>query len=725
MIDYRAEPGGSRQCATNNTPTTVPHMACCCPAAEKEPPAPSAAKRDVKSLAAPSQQSMGGRGGDEGAASDAYAVEWWRSRSTDSSQNNNLQRSASSQMAQARQLSAEAEQAWADRSRMATVESIEVDELSAVQALSWQQRQRAEDASSMGTPVPFSVATNARRTAPVIQRTLTEEQSAATDESPLKLRFVQDLVDPGMSPPDSPQSSNIMNDYVSAPPPARLRDLRRNSPNMMNHVTAEDYLQAAASADEIDLSRRGADTTSDVAVSDVTVNSEGAEARRMEKILTLGGRSNPTTVPTTEFLHTATTASPHRRAPPSPHRPPTPQEARAAAAAAAAHIQMRDVDALSNVPSAIDAETRDRYLLACRLLKATMIEKDSRLHSSDQEFLRTLLSTADQPHGPSAHDLDALETASSVLLSDAAPLGRDGSFSLSSIKEAWQRKAQELFASRPTGLPGVHLPVPQSSSSAGRPRSLDLPVLPERTGSRPRPRPFVVLGKKRSGPPGVLTQPLMEALRGFMPQVAAEQNFWLRFSLTEHGGTLPSLLSRLQNCQHTVIGIETKGGNVFGAYCSSPWKVQPSWFGATESFLWRLKQSRLAGGGSLRNYEHDNEMEVYPYTGHDEQIQYCTERTMAVGGGEWSMTNGIVEGSPHVNEPTGIAFMVDGDLMGGETNSSATFANPRLCGNETGGSEFDIAALEVWTLTPSQSILDAQRLEGKRAMVAKTVIRQS
>jgi len=89
----------------------------------------------------------------------------------------------------------------------------------------------------------------------------------------------------------------------------------------------------------------------------------------------------------------------------------------------------------------------------------------------------------------------------------------------------------------------------------------------------------------------------------------------LKYTLDEHGGTLTSLLSRVQNCKHTVIGVETRDGHVFGAFCSSPWRVQPSWFGSGECFLWRLKRSRLAGGGRQRNYDFDNEMEVYPYTG--------------------------------------------------------------------------------------------------------------
>jgi hypothetical protein len=45
----------------------------------------------------------------------------------------------------------------------------------------------------------------------------------------------------------------------------------------------------------------------------------------------------------------------------------------------------------------------------------------------------------------------------------------------------------------------------------------------------------------------------------------------------------------------------------------------------------------------------------------------------------------------------GIGFMIDDNLAGGETNSRATFANPRLA---TARNEFTITNWEVRTLIP-------------------------
>jgi hypothetical protein len=79
------------------------------------------------------------------------------------------------------------------------------------------------------------------------------------------------------------------------------------------------------------------------------------------------------------------------------------------------------------------------------------------------------------------------------------------------------------------------------------------------------------------------------------------------------------------------------------------------------------------------------------------RIQYCTSQTLAVGGGEWGKD--AAGACPYADEPLGIGFMIDGDLMGGETNSCSTFCNPRLGRRIVSGegNEFDIRCLEVWT----------------------------
>jgi hypothetical protein len=197
-----------------------------------------------------------------------------------------------------------------------------------------------------------------------------------------------------------------------------------------------------------------------------------------------------------------------------------------------------------------------------------------------------------------------------------------------------------------------------------------------------------------------------------------------------------------------VVAVETTDGYVFGAYCSAPWRTQSSWFGNEDSFLWRLKRPRFHERSRSRSFDHDSEIEVYPVF-RSTRIQYCTSQTLAVGGGEWE--EDAAGACPYPHEPLGIGFMIDGDLMGGETNSCSTFCNPRLGQRvaSKGGNEFDIRCLEVWTgmreisscfvhlffdsccaesrlltftfvisVTPAISIEEAENLEMRRHFVA-------
>ena len=119
-----------------------------------------------------------------------------------------------------------------------------------------------------------------------------------------------------------------------------------------------------------------------------------------------------------------------------------------------------------------------------------------------------------------------------------------------------------------------------------------------------------------------------------------------------------------------------------------------------------------------KNFDFENEMEVYPYTGYDDLVQYCTSKTIAIGGGDWTGEDAV---SPFEDEPKGIGLMIDGDLAGGETNSCATFANPRLCKKTTTSNEFSISNIEVWTLTPCLDSKEASKLEVKKLFVEENM----
>lgn len=351
---------------------------------------------------------------------------------------------------------------------------------------------------------------------------------------------------------------------------------------------------------------------------------------------------------------------------------------------------------LSDIPSDVDPNAKERYLMACRLLKSALFQHEKTLMPTEKQFLQGLIEEED----PTDEHVSAVETASATLLSD--PLFQVESVNTSCFEEVVA--TDRISTSDDTrvvknrnnrGLPALVDDEDDVLTDVDASFLTDTETATSVARFEGKDMPFYILGVTPNFKVGVLSPTLMEALRSFFPQSICEENFWLKFSLQRDGTSLPTLLSKVRTSQHTILGVETTDGYVFGAFCSSPWRVQPSWFGSRNCFLWRLKRPRLRDGAQSvrRNFSNDNEMEVYPCTGKDPLIQYCTRKTIAIGGGDWRHSGG----SPYPKEPTGIGFMIDGDLMGGETNSCATFANPRLGQRVSTNNEFDIRALEVWT----------------------------
>ena len=432
-----------------------------------------------------------------------------------------------------------------------------------------------------------------------------------------------------------------------------------------------------------------------------------------------------------------------------------------------------DDEHLSDVPSDVDSVTRDRYLLACHLLKNAMVQKEKVLEPLEREFLLTLLhdyeNEMDETSVINEDQISAVEQATLRLENDPlfvkppeddnhaeAPRELENQVSPASAMAAAARQIRESIQNVTRRLPDDTL------DNEGTPKG-KLPFLPnpcnrrslEDVGSRAdivllirdeddqddndyfgdstelndgsqivrfdgwsnqksAEYPFLILGADDDAElnPRVLTPSIMEALRGFFPFAVSESNFWLKYSLVRDGASLSTLLSSVRSSTHTIIGVETKDGEVFGSFTGSPWRKGKRWFGTGEAFLWRLKKPRYtaARNAAISNFE--NEMEVYPYTGYDEMVQYCTSKTIAVGGGEWTGNT-----CPFEDEPRGIGFMINGDLVGGETNSCATFANPRLCRKTSASNEFAISNLEVWTLTPCINVADASKMEVKKLFI--------
>ncbi len=392
-------------------------------------------------------------------------------------------------------------------------------------------------------------------------------------------------------------------------------------------------------------------------------------------------------------------------------------------------------DNLSDLPSDIDSITRERYLLACQMLKMSIIQKERALIPVEKDYILNLL-----------EDFETHSVAGSDLSVDH----------INSIERAAQKLENDSTSKLPNDKSSVELPSPSTAArvqksqkgggvvravnslspgsdknphtatrspkkfvgqvSNGSNLELGLPShdISDRfvrfdgwSFQNSMEYPFLILdtyGYKLN--PRVFTPGIMEALRGFMPMNVMGQNFWLRYSLTRDGNSFTNLLASVRASAFTLIGIETDRGEVFGCFTVRPWRIGSKWYGSSEAFLWRLKQTRYTSPRNSSDPHYEREIEVYPCTEDDDLIQYCTAKTIAVGGGEWQYN-----ACPYGNSGQGIGLVIDGDLAGGETNSCATFANPKLARYASASNEFVISNLEVWSMTPCNTVEDATKFE--------------
>jgi hypothetical protein len=370
-----------------------------------------------------------------------------------------------------------------------------------------------------------------------------------------------------------------------------------------------------------------------------------------------------------------------------------------------------------------DALARDRYLSAVQLLHRRIIQKEQSLSPAEMKFLQDLLQQKDDDESTiddriseieltmermdSNHRLGAnplsMAPFDSQLDSDPAFMPSDDRDSGASIDVY-----SETSSASEMGVE-VTLDVRGSSSTKKKASKREItrqsspPLLHEGLPTifaeddvddddlQDSPYPILGAGSLRSR---LVKVRLMEALRGFLPYAVSEQNFWLKFSLELDGCSLKTLLHKMRGSESCLLVIQAKGDEerIFGSFTSSPWRRHESWYGSGQSFL----------------FKKTDKLEVYPFIGADDMVQYSSAQFLAVGGGDWTVGSPFSE-----HEKKGIGLLVDGDLQGGESYSSATFCNPALSRQN----EFSILNIEVWTLTPCMTELEAEKLEKHKAFV--------
>ena len=211
----------------------------------------------------------------------------------------------------------------------------------------------------------------------------------------------------------------------------------------------------------------------------------------------------------------------------------------------------------------------------------------------------------------------------------------------------------------------------------------------------------------------------MESLQAFLPFGQSGQNFWLRYSMVRDGAHLSTLLMLARGVENAVLAIETVDGEVFGAFTGQAWRKNWNYFGTTDSFLWKMRRSRLDHTtGILEQAQLESEIDVFPCTGENRFIQLCTHDRLALGGGTPSATaekkledTGDHPGLLLEDHHWGFGLAIANDLMSGTSSPCVTFGSPSLSNQHSDGSVFEIVNLELWTLTPCMAIADAEKLQ--------------
>ena len=223
--------------------------------------------------------------------------------------------------------------------------------------------------------------------------------------------------------------------------------------------------------------------------------------------------------------------------------------------------------------------------------------------------------------------------------------------------------------------------------------------------------------------PHALSPPQMHALQGHLPMARKGESFWLKYSMVRDGASFSTLLQHVRGSHHTVMCMETVDGEVFGAFVSTPWSIQPNYFGSGECFLWKMKSNRAdVEGLSLYEQAHqESGIQVYPYSYRNNYCQLCHHDRIGLGGGT-SSTPQDIQGEMVEPGKLGFGIVFDGsNLLEASSSPCLTFASPSLSSIHAVGSRFELVNLEVWALTPCVTIEEARRMECQRLFLKKSM----
>lgn len=198
---------------------------------------------------------------------------------------------------------------------------------------------------------------------------------------------------------------------------------------------------------------------------------------------------------------------------------------------------------------------------------------------------------------------------------------------------------------------------------------------------------------------------------------------WLKYSMVRDGASMRTFLRHARSSEYTILSIETIEGEVFGSFTARSWRKNWNTFGVgAESFLWRMQGSRSEKCWSIIDQaKKESEIDIYPFFGGDSKVQLCTSERIVVGGTGKAPVNlqTLRDGTIVEDYNWGFGLMIEEDLIRGTSSPCTAFRSPPLSKMHNDGSLFQIMNLELWTLTPCMSQVEAEKMEFNKFFLAQ------
>lgn len=233
-----------------------------------------------------------------------------------------------------------------------------------------------------------------------------------------------------------------------------------------------------------------------------------------------------------------------------------------------------------------------------------------------------------------------------------------------------------------------------------------------------------------SAGPHAMTPPLMDALRPHLPLAVQQDNFWLKYSMRRDGALLHTLMQSVRGSARTLLVVETLDGEVLGCFTSSLWRASGEFYGSGQAFVWKMRSRRHGSAPAVEcgksnsslaeEIAREQDIQVFPWTGANNNVQLVrttstdpAHHVLAVGGGP--ADDDLFRNRPKsVMDAAGFALALNRDLSKGTSAGTVTFGNASsLASNDV----FDVANVEVWTLSPVDTLEQAIKLELGRQFV--------